>query len=91
MFATRLSRAVSKALAWDASQFVLANFCMQLPRATSAASRSAILRKPLTPAFARFESTGGEEKVKGAVIGIDLGKCHPHSNGNAILGRLGHD
>ncbi|KAH8912860.1 hsp70-like protein [Coniochaeta sp. PMI_546] len=42
-----------------------------LPRATSAASRSAFLRKPLTPAFARFEST--DEKVKGAVIGIDLG------------------
>ncbi|KAK4234671.1 heat shock protein 70 family [Achaetomium macrosporum] len=41
-----------------------------LPRASSIASRSAgLLRR--TPAFARFEST--EEKVKGAVIGIDLG------------------
>jgi molecular chaperone DnaK len=46
---------------------------MKLPRATSAASRSAgILRKTATPAFARFQST--DEKVKGSVIGIDLGK-----------------
>ncbi|KAL1874917.1 hypothetical protein VTK73DRAFT_10397 [Phialemonium thermophilum] len=44
-----------------------------LPRATAGASRSAFLRKPMVPAFARFESTGGEEKVKGSVIGIDLG------------------
>jgi len=51
----------------------------QLPRAT-AASRSAFLRKPLTPAFARFESTGGDEKVKGAVIGIDLGKFNHSIN-----------
>ncbi|KAK4152784.1 heat shock 70 kDa protein [Chaetomidium leptoderma] len=41
-----------------------------LPRATSVAARSAgMLRR--TPAYARFEST--EEKVKGSVIGIDLG------------------
>ncbi|KAK4134216.1 heat shock protein 70 [Trichocladium antarcticum] len=41
-----------------------------LPRATSVASRSAgLLRR--TPAYARFEST--DEKVKGSVIGIDLG------------------
>ncbi|AEO66781.1 091f2e15-022c-48e8-80df-a5e4c8b607d8 [Thermothielavioides terrestris] len=41
-----------------------------LPRAPSLASRSAgLLRR--TPAFARFQST--DEKVKGAVIGIDLG------------------
>ncbi|KAL1835796.1 hypothetical protein VTJ49DRAFT_6051 [Mycothermus thermophilus] len=41
-----------------------------LPRATaSMAARPAVLRS--VPAFARFQST--EEKVKGAVIGIDLG------------------
>ncbi|KAK3306963.1 heat shock protein 70 family [Chaetomium strumarium] len=41
-----------------------------LPRASSIASRSSgLLRR--TPAFSRFEST--DEKVKGAVIGIDLG------------------
>lgn len=27
----------------------------------------------MTPAFARFESTSSDDKVKGAVIGIDLG------------------
>ncbi|KXX79784.1 Heat shock 70 kDa protein [Madurella mycetomatis] len=43
-----------------------------LPRATSVASRSSgMLQKPFAPAFARFQST--DEKVKGAVIGIDLG------------------
>ncbi|KAK4126087.1 heat shock protein 70 [Parathielavia appendiculata] len=41
-----------------------------LPRATSVASRSAGLLWR-TPAFTRFQST--DEKVKGAVIGIDLG------------------
>lgn len=40
----------------------------QLPRATRFA---APLRKSATPAFARFQST--DEKVKGSVIGIDLG------------------
>lgn len=33
-----------------------------------------MLRKPMVPAYRRFESTGADEKVKGAVIGIDLGK-----------------
>ncbi|KAK3688447.1 heat shock protein 70 family [Podospora appendiculata] len=43
-----------------------------LPRAAFVAPRAAgALRR--TPAFARFESTGSEEKVKGSVIGIDLG------------------
>jgi len=28
----------------------------------------------MIPAYRRFESTGSDEKVKGAVIGIDLGK-----------------
>ncbi|RKU45770.1 Hsp70 chaperone [Coniochaeta pulveracea] len=43
----------------------------RLSRALPRASRSAILRKPITPAFRRYESTDG--KVQGAVIGIDLG------------------
>ncbi len=46
----------------------------QLPRATSAFSRFHAIRSPLGSSFARYNSTGGEEKVKGQVIGIDLGK-----------------
>lgn len=43
-----------------------------LPRATP--RPAALLRaRPMTPAFARFESTSADDKVKGAVIGIDLG------------------
>ena len=43
-----------------------------LPRATHRSA--ALLRaRPMTPAFARFESTSSDDKVKGAVIGIDLG------------------
>ncbi|KAL8408013.1 hypothetical protein RB594_006713 [Gaeumannomyces avenae] len=43
-----------------------------LPRATPRSA--ALLRaRPMTPAFARFESTSSDDKVKGAVIGIDLG------------------
>ncbi|TLS26958.1 hypothetical protein PpBr36_04677 [Pyricularia pennisetigena] len=41
-----------------------------LPRATPRAT-GFLRAKPFTPAFARYEST--DEKVKGAVIGIDLG------------------
>ena len=38
------------------------------------AARPAVMRpSAFRPAFARFESTGSDEKVKGAVIGIDLG------------------
>jgi molecular chaperone DnaK len=37
-----------------------------VPRATS-------FRAPLTSQFKRGYADGGEEKVKGAVIGIDLG------------------
>ena len=35
-----------------------------------------MLRKPMIPAYRRFESTGSEEKVKGSVIGIDLGTTY---------------
>lgn len=54
---------------------------MQIPRASSSLSRASFQR-PATPltSFARWQSTGGEEKVKGQVIGIDLGMimaaCH---------------
>lgn len=41
---------------------------LQLPRATRSAG---FLRKTASPTFARFQSS--DEKVKGAVIGIDLG------------------
>lgn len=48
---------------------------LQLPRATTSAARSATLRRtPLGSSFVRSYADGGEEKVKGAVIGIDLGK-----------------
>ncbi|KAF1808409.1 heat shock protein 70 [Eremomyces bilateralis CBS 781.70] len=43
-----------------------------LPRA-SALSRSSTLRSPVATSFSRFYSNGGDEKVKGPVIGIDLG------------------
>ncbi|OAA56612.1 mitochondrial hsp70 chaperone [Niveomyces insectorum RCEF 264] len=51
-------------------------FSRALPRASSVAARSAGMMRTsaaLRPAFARFESTSSDEKVKGAVIGIDLG------------------
>lgn len=35
--------------------------------------------KTFRPAFARFESTSPDEKVKGSVIGIDLGKLQSQS------------
>ncbi|OBT76448.1 hsp70-like protein [Pseudogymnoascus sp. 05NY08] len=49
-------------------------FSRALPRATTSFTRTAN-RAPLLSKFARYESTaaGSEEKVKGQVIGIDLG------------------
>ncbi|OBT55311.1 hsp70-like protein [Pseudogymnoascus sp. 24MN13] len=49
-------------------------FSRALPRATTSFTRTAN-RAPLLSKFARYESTaaGAEEKVKGQVIGIDLG------------------
>ncbi|KAF2805753.1 mitochondrial heat shock protein-like protein [Mytilinidion resinicola] len=44
-----------------------------LPRATSAARWTPAVRKPFGSAFVRGYADGGEEKVKGSVIGIDLG------------------
>ncbi|KAI9891277.1 MAG: 70-kilodalton heat shock protein [Vezdaea aestivalis] len=45
-----------------------------LPRAGHFLSRSSTTsRSPIAASFARFQSTGGDEKVKGQVIGIDLG------------------
>jgi hypothetical protein len=49
--------------------------CFQLPRAATSVTRTtAVRRTPLGSSFVRFNSNGGEEKVKGQVIGIDLGK-----------------
>lgn len=62
---------------WGESFFT--DSCLfQLPRATTSFTRTAN-RAPLLSKFARYESTaaGGEEKVKGQVIGIDLGKNAP--------------
>jgi hypothetical protein len=73
MLSSKLSRAVSN-LYRGASNF-LANISLQLPRATASAARSATFhRTPLGSSFVRSYADGGEEKVKGAVIGIDLGK-----------------
>ena len=33
------------------------------------------MRSSIPSSFTRYQSTGGEEKVKGQVIGIDLGEC----------------
>ena len=44
-----------------------------MPKASIATRAAGMLRKPMTPAFARFESTESNGKVTGAVIGIDLG------------------
>lgn len=50
----------------------------QLPRATSSATRSAnLLRTPLGSSFVRKYSDDAEKKVRGPVIGIDLGKFCP--------------
>jgi molecular chaperone DnaK len=43
-----------------------------LPRATSAAWRAPAFKAPIGR-FVRGYADGGEEKVKGSVIGIDLG------------------
>lgn len=54
---------------------------MQVPRATSSFLRSPALRSPITTPFRRWNSTEGQaegqEKVKGQVIGIDLGMFLP--------------
>lgn len=53
----------------------------QLPR--TAFTRAAGLRVPST-SFRRWNSTeGGEEKVKGQVIGIDLGMFSPNKTNSS--------
>ena len=44
-----------------------------MPRATSAVRRAPAIRSPFGSSFVRGYADGGEEKVKGSVIGIDLG------------------
>lgn len=44
-------------------------YLMELPRTTSKFSRSPVARSPLASSFVRYQSGGGEEKVKGQVIG----------------------
>jgi hypothetical protein len=52
----------------------------QLPRATSSATRSAnLLRTPLGSSYVRRYADDADKKVRGPVIGIDLGKCCPFS------------
>ena len=47
---------------------------LQLPRTTSSFSRYPVARSPLASSFVRCESSNSEGKVKGQVIGIDLGR-----------------
>ena len=70
MLSSKLPRSVSIALY---RLEVLCSSEIQLPRATSSFLRPSV-RLPTASSFARFQSNGGEEKVKGAVIGIDLGE-----------------
>ena len=70
MLSSKLTRSVSIALC---RLEVLCSSDIQLPRATLPFLRPSI-RLPAVSSFARFQSNGGEEKVKGAVIGIDLGR-----------------
>jgi molecular chaperone DnaK len=50
----------------------------QLPRATSSAARPAnLLRTPLGSSFVRRYADDADKKVRGPVIGIDLGKSRP--------------
>ncbi|KAL8824387.1 MAG: hypothetical protein Q9191_005085 [Dirinaria sp. TL-2023a] len=44
-----------------------------LPRATPSLLRAPAFSKTPVSSFLRYQSNGGEEKVKGQVIGIDLG------------------
>jgi len=51
----------------------------QLPRATSSTTRSVnLLRTPLSSSFVRKYSDDADKKVRGPVIGIDLGKFCPY-------------
>ena len=50
-----------------------ADILQVLPRATPSLRNSVIHRSPLGSSFIRGYADGGEEKVKGQVIGIDLG------------------
>ena len=72
MLSSKLSRSVSYFLFAPYISIFTDVSCLQLPRATSAFSRMSS-RLPSTSSFVRYQSNGGEEKVKGQVIGIDLG------------------
>ena len=49
-------------------------FELKLSRTTPSFSRSPLSRPSLAFPSIRYQSNGGEEKVKGQVIGIDLGQ-----------------
>lgn len=71
MLSSRLARSVKFPGSFDISSKLTCEF--KLPRATTAFSRSPITHSPILSSFVRYQSSGGEEKVKGQVIGIDLG------------------
>jgi hypothetical protein len=70
MLSSRLSRTVSCLVA--CSPITVLTSLQFLPRATSAAWRAPAFKAPIGK-FVRGYADGGEEKVKGSVIGIDLG------------------
>ena len=75
MLASRMSRAASPTLSCPSGVSCLANL-LQIPR-SSPISKLSRFRQPnssLFPRYATTQAAGGEEKVKGQVIGIDLGK-----------------
>ncbi|KAB8648454.1 hypothetical protein FH972_026112 [Carpinus fangiana] len=55
-----------------------------LPRASNAFRQTPITRSPLGSSFVRGYAEGGEEKVKGAVIGIDLGAPARRTTNSAV-------
>ena len=73
MLSSRVARSVRPSRERSASLASLP-LDLQLPRTTSSFSRYPVARSPLASSFVRRESSNSEGKVKGQVIGIDLGR-----------------
>jgi hypothetical protein len=87
MLTSRFSRAVSRHRPSTPRPNVRIANILQLPRG-SPISRISRIRQPISSLLSRYASTdapGGEEKVKGQVIGIDLGKHLQSSKLRSLL------